>query len=186
MHLGECFYDHLARFLREPARQSAFSIGEHMPSIQILEYDRVFDACRVFCSFGLTHYHPELNNLCEVMLPIDAAWDAIPTLLANALNIMITRSITLVPGMALGGLETIDPHFVNQYHKHALYFSFPFDLPDGFATVDCETCSGHVYLAAFISQSEYDYLIANGPEQFETILEAQKVDPYHLQRASCI
>jgi len=149
MHLGECFYDHLTRFLREPARQSVFSIGAHLPSIQILEYDRIFAACRVFCSFGLTHYHPELHSLCEIMLPIDDAWDAIPTLFTNALNVMIMRSIRLAPGTALNGLATIDPNFVERYRKHALYFTLPFDLPDAFASVDCGTVTGHVYLPKF-------------------------------------
>jgi antitoxin YqcF len=186
MHLGACFYDHFVRFLGEPARVSIFRAAEDEPSLQILEYDRVFPGCRVFCSLGLTHYNPELQSICEVFLPVDDAWDEIPSLLANALNYMTKKPIRLRRGSVLSGVENISPPFAARFDKHALYFSTPFGMPDAFAVVDCETISGNVYLAAFISQAEYEYLVSHGPEQLETLLEAGNVDPFQLQRASCI
>ena len=186
MHLGECFYDHFTRFLGQPAGHTVFRSDTPEPSIQILAYDRVLADCRVFCSLGLTHYAQELMGVCEVFLPADDAWDEIPALLANALDYMTKKPVRLKRGTALGGMANINRQFTERFQKHALYFSLPFGMPDDFAMVDCGTLSGCVYLAAFITQAEYDYLLAHGPEQLERLLEDQLLDPYHLQRGSCI
>ena len=187
VNLGACYYDHFSRFFREPCGRSVFHPqDENLPSIQILEYDHVFQGCRVFCSLGLTHHQEELGGVVEVMLPVDDGWEDAPYVLANGLHYMIRKRRQLKRGSCLSGVENILPRFAETFGKTALYLSLPYGLPDDFVVVCCGDTHGTVYLAAFISQAEYDFLARYGPDEFEDILVAKHVDPFNLRRPSSL
>jgi hypothetical protein len=186
MDWSECYYDHFANFLKEPSGRELFDVDTKKSFIQVLTYDSVFKGCRVFCTIGLTLYQKELNNICEVFLPTDEGWDQIPYILSNALYYMVRNQMTLHRGSCLSGIENIQPSFARLFNKTALYFATPFGPPESFNRVGCNKQTGKVYLAAFISGSEFNYLTTHGVDLFEELLEAKEVDPFILSRQSAI
>lgn len=186
LNWGEHYYDHYSHFFREPIEVRRFSPVDLGPRIQVLAYDTVFRNCRVFASLGLSHYAPELHCVAEVVLPVNDAWELVPSLLANALFELVQQRLQLGWGMAVCGLEKLSPDFVASCGKSALYFTKPFDLPDDFPIVACEGQVGQVLLAMFVSSAEYEYFHQHGAEQLEQLLESEGVDPYNLTRPSIV
>lgn len=182
MNWGECYYDHYLAFLREPASTVIFRGDNSENFIQILSFDNVFKGCKVLCSLGLTHFASELDNVCEIFMPVDSDWESAENALANALFYMVKNHMTIHRGSCLSGIENIDPSFASQYHKTSLYLTLPYNIPDAFQHVKCGDQIGSVYLAFFISQSERDFIVKNGPTKFEDLLEQRGVDPFKLER----
>lgn len=183
---GECYYDHYAKFLGTPVERQVFRKDDQSPSIQILAYDGVFKGCRVFCSLGLTHYSSEVSAVGEVVLPLDAGWEDVPSLLANVLFYIVQKPMSLGWGMSISGIDNISPEFTRAFNKTALYFTTPYGFPQDFNRVDCQTGVGDMYLAFFISASEHAFFTTHGAEQFENLLEVHNVDPFTLQRPTCV
>lgn len=183
---GECYFDHYASFLNTLTNRRVYESGHDTPSIQVLEYSGVFVGCRVFASLGLSHYSSSLGQICEVVVPADAGWASIPTILANTLFHVVKHHRSIGSGIGINGIDIICPEFTRAYTKHALYFTHPYGYPNGFETLKCSNELGHVYLGIFISQSEFDYLSKVGADRFEELLQNRGVDPYNVGRTSVI
>lgn len=183
---GQVYYDHFSSFFGSPTRVIPFASGSDKFSIQILTYDNVFDGCRGFCSLGLTHHQEKVGGLVEVFLASDDGWEDIPYVLAELLHYMTAKSLLVARGSSVDGVENVLPSFADTFSKSAIYFTDPFGLPTNFGVVTAATGAGRVYLATFITQSEYRFLREEGPEQFERLLESEQVDIFRLGRESSI
>jgi len=183
----ERYLDHYARFLGEPVEAFPFNIGDDLPSIRVLRYDNVIAGCRVFATLGLSSFPGEGGEICEVMCPVDKAWDEVPAILAQSLFRLVARDpFHPIRGVAVNGIDDVSPEFTKKYRKTALYLTDPFELPEEFAFVQEGDTEGRMYLAIFLSKKEYEYLAANDCEHLEDQLEEKGVDPYDIRRKSCI
>jgi len=45
---GSAYYDHFAKYLGEPRKRGVYQQNQESQSIQILQYENVFDGCTVF------------------------------------------------------------------------------------------------------------------------------------------
>ncbi|MCL4266746.1 MAG: suppressor of fused domain protein [Anaerolineae bacterium] len=183
---GECYLNHYEQYFGDFKERTMFRQNDQNPIIQILSYERVFQGCAGFCTLGLTHYQAEVNGLAEVFLPVDDGWKQTPYILTNTLFYMVQRRMPIGQGTSIGGIENIDPEFCKKYQKSALYFTWPFELPEGFTEVNCGTSTGYVFLAIYISKKEYDFFRKYGAKQFESLLENEGVDVLHLSRQSAL
>ena len=156
------------------------------PSIQLLAYDGVFTGCRVYTSLGLSHYSSELGGVNEIVVAVDDLVQDVPHVVANALFYLVKNRLKLGWGVAVDGIEYIRPSFARKYQKNALYFTRLFDLPSECASVKSENGCGALLSAFFISKPEFDFFAKHGAERFESLLENQSLDPYHLARMSIL
>jgi len=186
LNWGERYYDHFTKFLGPVRSRAVYRQSIDSPDVQILEYDNVFDGCRVFTSFGLSHYSDQIGQICEVMVPVDSGWENVSNILANTLFYMIQQDICMSRSAAVSGVDAICHEFAQKYGKHALYFTDPFGLPEEFRRVQSSNDCGSVYLGIFISQFEYNFLLREGFELFEELLETSNVDPYNISRRSIV
>lgn len=193
---GELYFDHLHRYFGDPVYSYQFERNDSSPSIQMLVYDGVFKGCATFCSLGLTHYSQEVQEVVEVISSADfhgpkalePYFDRIPEVLAKCLFFLVQSQLHIHPGFAIGGLEKIDRDFVAETNKSALYFTVPFDLPVAFRSISNAELGvkGYIRSAIFLSRSEYDFYLQHGRDRFETLMEESNVEPYNLERPTCI
>lgn len=196
MNWGECFLNHYEKYLGRPrvnaerlaARsRSVFRSKPGMPSIQVLEYRDAFPGgARVYCTLGLSHFSAEVKGVSEVMLAVDAGYEAAETALANACFFAVDRELEVMRGMVIGGLETVAPQLPRDFGKNALYWADPYNLPAGAESVGCGELRGRLYHAFLISQAEREYLGTFGSDAFEAKLAAANVDPIAISRPSVI
>ncbi len=182
---GEAFHDHFVKYLGAPIGHRLFGQEDAGPIIQILEFDKVFPECRVFCSFGASAYSSVLGIPAEVILPCDEGWDAASALLANSVFYLIKSGMKLGSGVALR-IELIAPRLAERFGKSAIYFTNPFGLPSDFSVVNYNDETGRVYLAILISQAEFDYFCDRGAAEVESLLQRSGVDPYQMDRPSTV
>jgi hypothetical protein len=183
VNFGECYYDHCVHYLKDPVRRSIFYPGDDTPTIQILVFEHVFKDCVVFCSLGLTHY---FRKKFEIFMPVEGEEKEVLEVMAKILDSIVEKNIIIERGIFIRGLARLFPRFVEKYQKPAIYFTIPYGIPGSFAKVDCEGKQGEIFQAAFISETECNYLDMNGVEAFENLLELKEVDLYQLFRESCI
>ncbi|WP_409177619.1 suppressor of fused domain protein [Brevibacillus fortis] len=158
------------------------------PNIQILKYENVFQDCLVFNTLGVSHYEDILIDLVEVSMVVDSVFSSTGNILANTLFFCIQNALEIGRGTAIRGIERFDKSFVEKYQKHAIYFTEPFAFPVEYSHVCTGSTKkgGTILLAFFISQAEYDYLILNGTEKFEDLLERNEVDTFFVGRKCMI
>src|SRR5580704_9796245 len=109
MTIDERYLDHYARFLGGRRAAFPFQISDDLPSIRILEYDKVIAGCHVFASLGLSSFPGEDGEICEVICPVDRGFSDIPTILADALYRLVARE-PYQPrrGLAIDGIESVN------------------------------------------------------------------------------
>lgn len=188
INYGELYYDHYIKFLGQPAGRELFVHNEHMPSIQVLHYQNVFDDCIVYATLGLSQYNDIIGNHLEVSMAVDEGFDRAGYILANTLYYAIANRMQLGRGVAISGIENVDPSFTEQYDKAAVYLTDPFAFPAEYSTLSTGNPEkeGRMLSAIFITQSEYDYFSEHGTELFEDLLESKDVDPFHISRMSIV
>jgi hypothetical protein len=183
---GECYLDHYEHYLKAPSGNRTFNLVERAGTLQIFSYERIFDGCLVFSSFGLSRFGDTLGAVAEVVVPVDAGWDVVPEAIAGALGLMIERGMKPQRGLSLGGIDLVVPTFATRFGKVALYLTRLYGLPEEFGLVRCGAAVGSVYLGMFLSQAENLYFIQHGADAFENAFQAFHVDPFHLERPSSI
>jgi hypothetical protein len=119
-------------------------------------------------------------------MPVDAAWDRVPALLANALFYVVQEGIHIGWGIGIGGVGKLSPDFEREFQKAAIYLTRPYDLPDGSSVVECDGKQGSLYMAFFLTRTEYEFFLMHGAERFEQLFQEKAVDPYHLARTTCV
>lgn len=184
INYGELYYNHYCKFLNEPIDRKVYTIDDNYPSIQILEYNNVFENCVVYNTFGLSNYDYIMGKKIEISLVCDNQFDKISNILANCLYYCIDNNIALDCGKAIHGINNIDAKFVNITDKNAIYFTEPYAFPSEYQYIKNKL--GEVLLAIFISDKEYLYLQEYGFVEFEDILEKSNVDPFEINRKSIL
>ena len=53
---------------------------------------------------------------------------------------IIQKNIKLTEGSFIEGISNIDSEFADKYDKTAIYFTFPFCVPDGFQKLEIARC----------------------------------------------
>ena len=188
INYAEEYYDHYQEYLGRAIDREIFECNKDLPQIQILKYEKVFKDCIVYSTIGLTKYNEVLNNVLEVTMVSDSAFDDISSILANVLFFCIQNDIQIINGATISGIENINKEFSNKYDKCAICFTEPYAFPEEYMDVyDIEDNKiGEVLLAFLISQKEYDYIIKYGYDRFEDLLERNNVDLFNIARESVI
>ena len=88
------YYDHYQEYLSRAIDREIFECNKDLPQIQILKYEKVFKDCIVYSTIGLTKYNEVLNNVLEVTMVSDSAFDDISSILANVLFFLYTKWYT--------------------------------------------------------------------------------------------
>lgn len=180
---GEAYFDHFERYFRSPDRVEVYRSEDH-PTVQVLEYDRVFEGCRVFATVGVSHFAKQLGGPAEVVVPVDGGYEAVSLLLGTAPVSLSHNRQPLARGSVLAGIEEVSPGFVRAFGKDALYFTEPYGLPEEFGLVCHEGMHGRVYFGIFISRRELAVLDRVGAAEFETRFQGAHADPFALGRPS--
>jgi hypothetical protein len=183
----EAFVDHYAQYLREPSDTLAYRPNAAFPPIQIMRHTEVVAGCEVFSSLGLIFY-PNAGGVAEVICPVDDGADIVPQILADRLFHVLTRPdpLPIQRGTAVNGIQDLNSSFVEKFNKTAIYFTDPYGLPEDFAFVPSGDNEGRMYLAIFLTDKEYNFLLERGCDALEDQFEAKAVDPYDLKRRSCV
>lgn len=142
------------------------------------------------CTLGSGHYTAGAGGRHqEVLLAVDDGFDRAPRLLATMLFYLAAYDVPLARGLSEGGIHDLDPSFVRDFDKDALYFTDPFPLPAELGRVFRHFgLGGHevaeIYLGMFLSQSEHDHVKQHGAASFEALMQAADADPFAVHRAS--
>lgn len=179
--LGEKIFQHYELFLGSHIGADRYTNNEY--GIQILGFDKVFEDSITFASFGLSKYSGLIGNLCEVVMAVDDDYDYCADILANALFYVVQEHMDFGRGTLIGGIDEIANGFWQKHNKTALYFTGTYILPEAFSIID-DNCK--MYMAFFVSEKEYEYIMKYGCEQFETLLENNHCDVIDINRKSVI
>lgn len=181
MNLGESILIHYENFLGNHIGVDKYSSNEYV--IQILGFDKTFEDCVTFASFGLSNYSNLIQNCCEVIMPVDDDYDNCAVVFANALFYILQQRMDFGRGTVIEGLDNIIPGFSKMHHKTAVYFTESYVLPEEFSKVERGL---KMYMAFFISEKELAFLHERGCEQFENLLESAEVDIMNVNRKSIV
>lgn len=183
-NIGELYYNHFETYFGHPVERKVYANRPDWPSIQVLAYDQVFPACRVFATLGLSHFSDAVGGTFEIIVPVDGGWDDVPDILGNCLFYAVANRRRLGVGFGIGGIERQLPNFCQRFGKSAIYFTHPINLPDSFLTAPKRF--GEILLGMFLSSEEFAYVVTNRVDDLEDTLERRNVDPFDLARSSCI
>ena len=183
---GEAYIEHFESFLGELSSREVFD-NELMPrSMQVLRYDDEAADTTAFCSFGLSHYGPQVGGVAEVYCPVDRDLEFVPKVLAIALFFAVSKGIGLEPGTNIGGLHAASAEMFQSCGKTAILFTAPTEVPDAFASVQRQGEEGRVLMANFVSQSEATFLRANGADALLDALAEADAQLSDLHRRSIL
>lgn len=181
MNLGKSVLNHYESFLGKYIGVDKYTSDEK--KIQILGFDKTFRDCLVFASFGFSNYSSLINNLCEVIMPVDDDYDNCAILFVNALFYVIQQKMNFGRGTIIEGIDNIITDFSKRHNKTAIYFTESYILPEEFSKIEDDL---KMYMAFLISERERDFIYKYGCEQFENLLENEKVDIINVNRKSIV
>jgi len=183
---ADLYRHHFVQYFGKPFDVQRFQKDKDSPALHLGIFDRAYPHYRIFASFGLSNYRDAVQDLGEVILLADAAWQQVPLLFVNSLFYMIERRIPLGSRFAIGGIENLDPAFADHFDKVALYYTVADGFPEGFERLAWNNEVGLIYQAISISASELDFLHRQGAAAFEERFKAQDADLCSLRRPPCV
>lgn len=178
-NIGELIINHYEEYLGIFEEARLFKGDENMPSIQLLQYDKVFDGCKVYASLGISKFSELIQNTCEVVMIVDDDYQNTCSILANVLFYIIKNNMSFGRGTYVEGIKNINQDFSFKHNKDAIYFTEPYAFPDEFSDISKDV---KMYLAFFISEKECNYIKKHGCEKFEDYLEENNVDIMDINR----
>lgn len=177
------FLQHFAAFFGKPYDVESYRQEEGL-LLRLAIYDQAFTHYRIYASVGLCEQAERLQNVGEIILLVDDFDPQIKTLFVQSLFYIVHQGIPLTTPFAIGGLELLQPAFVDYYDKSALYFTMADGFGEMFETV--EEGQWVVFQAIFISAAEHDFLKRHGSAAFEMKFRRQDADLCSLRRPSCV
>ncbi len=183
---ADLYRHHFVQYFGKPFDVQRFQKDNDSPPLHLAIFDRAYPNYRIFASLGLTNYRDDVQDLGEVILLADGAWDEVPVLFVNSLFYMIERRIALGSRLVIGGIDKLNPGFADYFHKEALYYTVADGFPEGFERLAWDHEVGLVYQAIFISASELDFIKRQGAAAFEERFRAQDADLCSLRRPPCV
>ncbi len=178
-NIGELIIEHYEKFLGVFEDCLIFKSDEAMTSIQLLQYDKVFEGCKTYATIGLSRYADIISDAYEVVMVVDDDAEVSGTILANVLFYIINNNVKLDNGTYIEGIKNINEEFSSRHNKNAVYFTEPYAFPDEFSNINKEI---KVCLAFFISEEECNFIRKNGCNKFEEYLEENNVDVMDINR----
>jgi len=183
---ADLYRHHFVRYFGKPFDVQRFQKDNDSPPLHLGIFDQTYSHYRIFASVGLSNYRDAVQDLGEVILLADAAWQEMPLLFINSLFYMIDRRIPLGSRFAIGGVDNLAPAVEEDFDKVALYYTVADGFPEGFERLAWDQEVGLVYQAIFISASELDFLHRQGATAFEERFKAQDADLCSLRRPPCV
>ena len=185
MSWSDHYLRHFTRHLGKPFDVQLYRQDDGS-SLKLATFDERFPKYRVYASLGLSDEVEKVKDRGEVILLADDPGKDIPQAFVNCLFFILRRGIPLGSRFALGGLDTINPSFVEDFDKASLYFTLADGFDDDFETLEHDGETGFVFQALFISWAEHDFLNRKGAEEFEKRLREYSEDPCALKRPSSV
>jgi hypothetical protein len=186
MERADAILAHLEKHLGSVVERWVFHSEKGKPAIQVLEFSGGIPGVRNFCTFGFTNYSLEVSHPLEVFVPLEQADEDVPRLIAYSLFVLAKNRVHVGRGTVVAGLDSVAAGFAEKWRKSAFYLTLPFGHPPGFECIPWCGVDIHILLGCFLTTSEYQFLAANGGQQFETHLEASQTDLYVLGRSSIL
>lgn len=147
-------------------------------SIQVLEYENVFEGCKTYMSFGLSNFGADIHNKCELVLNVDDDFDRASCVFANVLMYLVENNAHFYKGSYIGGISAFDGDFCAEHKKSGVYITEAYPFPEEF--LKCGDIK--IYMCFFVSEQELEYLEKYGSDGFEDYLEDNEIDIMELNR----
>ena len=179
--IADKILDHYEKYLGKYIGADRFEDSDF--KIQLLGYDKVFENCLTFATFGLSKYSAATGERCELIMAADDDLDKCADILVKSVYCMLQNNIRIGAGFLLGGIDDIAKGFSEKHGKSELYITEAGILPEEFAYADCG-CS--FYMAFLISEKEADYIRQNGCDAFEELLAESEADVIDINRPSIV
>lgn len=176
-NIAEMILNHCEEFLGNYTRAQLYK-NENGESIQILEYENVFEGCKTYMSFGVSNFSGDIHNRCEIVLNVDNDFDRASCLFANVLMYLVENKVHFYKGSYIGEIAEFDEEFCAKYKKAGIYITEAYPFPEEFSMCD----DIKIYMCFFISNEELDYLKKYGSDRFEDYLEENEIDIMELNR----
>ena len=184
--IGELFLNHFEKYLSKFANAEIFASDDGFHRLQIISYLNVFEGCVMFASFGLSKCYEKYKKYIEVYSVIDSPPEEFSYLMSSVLLSAIENKFVLKRGTAIRGLSRVSSQFVEKYNKQAIYFTRPHILPEEFRSVKSLEANSEIFQIIFITDDEYKYIIENGVDKFEVLLDSSDIDVFNLHRSGII
>ena len=176
-NLGKEIFEHYQKYLGEMIGADSFPDYD----LQLMGYQDAIADCLTFATMGLSLHKKELGTCCEAVLTTETDLDACADIFVKVLCYLIDTGLPMGPGLAIGGIDGLNPDFYAAHHKSALYFTETTMFADSFRAVG-DSC--RIYMAFFISPEEEVLLKEKGMDAFEELLEQNRADIINLDRPS--
>ena len=160
--------------------------NDEAASISILEFEDVVPECRLYFSLGLSSYSDKVGIKSELFAASSGEWEVIPSLLASLLITFVSLEMPIVDGQAIGGIENISDEFIQNTGKSSIYFTEPMNVPETLGMLYLPSTQRLLTMGVFITQSEHDFLVENGPDAFEEKMAEMNVSPFDIHRPSAV
>ena len=181
------FLEHFSKYLGKITSSKLYqdSHNKNSPPIEIVTFDNVFGGCKAFCSIGFSSYNHIVGEYSEVFMPVDAGWSETSKILSGVLFYIIQENKKIGRGLSIRFADVF-PDLVDRIGKSAIFFTIPYDVPDGFKGFLYNSHLAFIYLAFYITEAEHQFFVIHGTEKFEDLLEKERVDVFNISRLSTI
>lgn len=180
-NIAEMLLSHYEEFLGNYSSGKLYKFKEGA-SIQVLEYEKVFEGCKTYVSFGVSNFSGHIHNKCEIVLNVDNDFDRASCIFANVLMYLIENKVHFYKGSYIGGIAAFNEDFCAEHKKAGIYITEAYPFPKEFLLCD----DIKIYMCFFISNEELEYLKKYGSDRFEDYLEEKEIDVMELNRAAFI
>lgn len=181
-NIGEMILSHYEKFLGNYTDSEPYK-NEEGVSIQVLEYENVFEGCKTYMSFGVSAFSGYIHNKCEIVLNVDNDFDRASCIFANVLMYLIENKVHFYKGSYIEGIAAFDEDFCAKHEKAGFYIAEAYPFPEEFFDV-CDDIK--IVMCFFISQEELEYLKKYGSDRFEEYLEENEIDIMELDRIAFV
>ncbi len=182
---ADFFLQHFAVYFGKPYDVESYR-QEDGQALRLAIYDQAFANYRIYASVGLSEQADRLKNVGEIIILVDEFGPEVKSLFVQSLFFIVHQGIPLTTPFAIGGLELLQPGFVDNYDKSALYYTLADGFGKGFEHVHGPAGEGVVFQGIFISAAEHDFLNRKGATAFEDQFREQDFDLCSLRRPSCV
>jgi hypothetical protein len=182
----ESYYQHYAKFFGTPSATTEWASENEGPPLRILTFDNVIRGCRIFATVGLAQYQSNMQGPCELYVPVDEAWDAMPEIVGNLARFAVRNGLVIHRGQTIAGISNINFEFASTYDKEALYVTDPYELPGQLGVVQRGAERGRLYAGLLVSEGELAFTTVPGALSLDEALDIFHLDRYMVARRSML
>ena len=179
--------EHAEKFLGSVSRGWKEKIS--LDSMQVILFERSpFDSVDTFMTAGLSHHELKISDekkvRQELVLPVSGTGIAemVVSLLLYICDLILRDHGAILRGQVI----RLPANVADKLGFDCVYCAIPVFMEDEFATFDGPQPSKVFVWVIPISNSEADYIDANGWSQFEDLLEEKGPDLFSLERQAIV